>query len=96
MDELDILARAADLNWGGIEPAIFGTLFERILDPDKRSQIGAHYTSKEDIMLIVEPVLMEPLRREWGVVREKATALLEDAKKRKGRTIQKELSKGNV
>jgi type II restriction/modification system DNA methylase subunit YeeA len=93
VDELGILARAADLNWGGIEPAIFGTLFERILDPDKRSQIGAHYTSKEDIMLIVEPVLMEPLRREWEAVREKAMALLEDAKKRKGRTVQRELSK---
>jgi type II restriction/modification system DNA methylase subunit YeeA len=93
VDELDILGRAADLNWGGIEPAIFGTLFERILDPNKRSQIGAHYTSKEDIMLIVEPVLMEPLRREWEAVREKATALLEDAKNRKGKIVQKELSK---
>jgi type II restriction/modification system DNA methylase subunit YeeA len=93
VDELDILARAAELNWGGIEPAIFGTLFERILDPDKRSQIGAHYTSQEDIMLIVEPVLMEPLRREWEVVREKATSLLEDVKKRKGKTVQKELSR---
>lgn len=93
VDELGILARAAELNWGGIEPAIFGTLFERILDPDKRSQIGAHYTSKEDIMLIVEPVLMEPLRKEWEAVQKKATALLEDVKKRKGKTIQKELSK---
>jgi type II restriction/modification system DNA methylase subunit YeeA len=93
IDELVILAQAADLNWGAIEPAIFGTLFERILDPDKRSQIGAHYTSKEDITLLVEPVLMEPLRREWEVVREKATVLLEDAKKRKGKTVQKALSK---
>jgi hypothetical protein len=91
-DELGILARAAELNWGGIEPAIFGTLFERILDPDKRSQIGAHYTSKEDIMLIVEPVLMEPLRREWEIVRQQATRLIDEAKGRKGKSVQKDLS----
>jgi type II restriction/modification system DNA methylase subunit YeeA len=92
-EELGVLARAAQLNWGGIEPAIFGTLFERILDPDKRSQIGAHYTSKEDIMLIVEPVLMEPLRREWEVVRQKATKLIEEGPGRKGKNVQKDLSK---
>ena len=38
-------------NWAGVEPSIFGTLFERILDPKKRAQIGAHYTSREDILL---------------------------------------------
>jgi hypothetical protein len=93
VDELGILAHAAELNWGGIEPAIFGTLFERILDPDKRSQIGAHYTSQEDIVLIVEPVLMKPLRREWDKVRASATRLLEVAKGQKPRGVQKALSK---
>jgi len=92
-DEIDVLARAAQLNWGGIEPAIFGTLFERILDPDKRTQIGAHYTSKEDIMLIVEPVLMEPLRREWDAIREEATKLIERGAGRKGKNVQRDLSK---
>jgi hypothetical protein len=52
-------------DWNAVDPTIFGTLFERSLDPDKRSQIGAHYTSYDDIMLIVEPVIMQPLRREW-------------------------------
>jgi hypothetical protein len=93
VEELDILAHAAELNWGGIEPAIFGTLFERILDPDKRSQIGAHYTSKEDITLLVEPVLMEPLRREWEKVRQQANDIIEAGNKRTGKTVQKELSK---
>lgn len=59
------LEKAAKLNWEAIEPSIFGTLFERSLDPDKRSQLGAHYTSRDDILLIVEPVLMRPLRYEW-------------------------------
>ena len=56
--DLDTLARVSALDWSSIQPAIFGTLFERSLDPDKRSQLGAHYTSREDILLVVEPVLM--------------------------------------
>src|SRR5207302_9300988 len=75
-DDLAILARTATLDWASIEPAIFGTLFERSLDPSKRSQLGAHYTSKEDILLIVEPVLMEPLRRRWVEVQERANAVI--------------------
>src|SRR6185436_5545356 len=51
----------------------------------KRSQIGAHYTSSDDIRTLLEPVMMAPLRREWQAVREKCEALipalLEEAKK---------------
>ncbi|MDQ6694707.1 MAG: N-6 DNA methylase, partial [Chloroflexota bacterium] len=75
-DDLMILSRAAALDWSSIEPAIFGTLFERSLDPSKRSQLGAHYTSREDILLIVEPVLMEPLRRRWLEVQGQAQELI--------------------
>jgi type II restriction/modification system DNA methylase subunit YeeA len=63
-----MLHEVAALDWSSIEPSIFGTLFERSLDPNKRSQLGAHYTSRDDILLIVEPVLMAPLRREWAAV----------------------------
>jgi len=75
-DDLATLARAAALDWASIEPAIFGTLFERSLDPAKRSQLGAHYTSRDDILLIVEPVLMAPLRRRWAAVQEEARELI--------------------
>ena len=68
-DGIEILIQVGALDWSSIEPSIFGTLFERSLDPAKRSQLGAHYTSKEDILLIVEPVLMAPLRREWLIVK---------------------------
>lgn len=64
-DAMDIIGKIDGLDWGAIKPSIFGTLFERGLDPGKRSQLGAHYTGEEDILLIVEPVLMAPLRREW-------------------------------
>ena len=74
--DLVVLERAARLDWASVEPAIFGTLFERSLDPDKRSQLGAHYTSREDILLIVEPVLIAPLRRRWAAVREQAEELI--------------------
>jgi len=74
-DDLAVLAPPSKLDWSSIEPAIFGTLFERSLDPDKRSQLGAHYTSEADIRLIVEPVLMEPLRRRWAEIEQKATAM---------------------
>lgn len=66
--EAGVLILAATHDWGAVEPAIFGTLFERSLDPEKRAQIGAHYTSREDIMLVVEPVIVAPLRRRWEEV----------------------------
>jgi type II restriction/modification system DNA methylase subunit YeeA len=91
-DDLAILARAATLDWASIEPAIFGTLFERSLDPAKRSQLGAHYTSKADILLIVEPVLMAPLRRRWEQVKAEARALIarRDAASGAARTRQQQ------
>ncbi|MCP4361958.1 MAG: hypothetical protein GY796_28440 [Chloroflexi bacterium] len=63
------LLQAAEQDWSQVDPSIFGTLFERVIDEGKRAQLGAHYTSEADIMLIVEPVLMEPLRRKWDTVR---------------------------
>ncbi|MBC8551832.1 MAG: class I SAM-dependent DNA methyltransferase [Candidatus Brocadiales bacterium] len=72
---IDILAAISGLDWSSIEPSILGTLFERSLDPNKRAQLGAHYTSREDILLIVEPVLMAPLRRRWEDVEAEARKL---------------------
>jgi len=65
-EEIGELATAGEADWQFIQPSIMGNLFERGLDPDQRAQLGAHYTSEEDIMTLVEPVLMAPLRREWS------------------------------
>lgn len=73
--EIEELARVSECDWSNVEPSIFGTLFERTLDPEKRSQIGAHYTSKEDILTLLEPVVMVPLRREWEEVKTKSAKL---------------------
>src|SRR6266702_1787872 len=63
--ELRQLAVAGEADWQFIEPSIMGTLFERALDENQRAQLGAHYTSEADIKTLVEPVPMQPLRREW-------------------------------
>ena len=75
-DAMDIIAGIDALDWAAIKPSIFGTLFERGLDPSKRSQLGAHYTGEDDILLIVEPVLMAPLRREWEEIKDEIGKLV--------------------
>ncbi len=77
-DVADLMA-AAKLDWSDIDPSILGTLFERGLDPDKRSQLGAHYTDREKIMQIVRPVVVTPLLDEWAQVRAQIEVVIENA-----------------
>ncbi len=74
--EAATLDNLAGYDWANIEPSIFGTLFERILDPDKRSQIGAHYTRRDDIETLLTPVLLAPLGRQWEEVMRKCEGRL--------------------
>lgn len=69
------LLEAARMDWSQIEPAILGTLFERGLNPDMRSQLGAHYTDPATIMKIIRPVVEQPLLAEWATVKEKIAEL---------------------
>ncbi len=84
-DSLDILREIAKQDWSAIDPSIFGTLFERFLDPDKRAQIGAHYTDAGKIMMIVEPVIMRPLNAEWASVKMELADILAKGRTRDGR-----------
>ena len=68
-DERRILAEASEADWQFVEPSIMGTLFARGLDPDQLAALGAQYTSRGDIVTIVEPVLMAPLRRGWAALK---------------------------
>ena len=77
--DIDIVLAAAKLDWSEIDPSILGTLFERGLDPGKRAQLGAHYTDRDKIMLIVEPVVTHPLLREWATEKAEIAADLERA-----------------
>lgn len=76
------LRNAAALNWSAIDVSIFGTLFERGLDPAKRSQLGAHYTDPATIMRIVTPVVQRPLLQQWADVTGEIGALMGKSKKR--------------
>lgn len=77
--DIDNLIAAAALDWSEIDPSILGTLFERGLDPDKRSQLGAHYTDRDKIMQIVEPVIIRPLLTEWEAIRAEIEDLITNA-----------------
>ena len=82
---LQRLVEAVSKNWRDIEPSIFGTLFEGVMDATKRARLGAHYTSADDIMLVVEPVVMKPLRREWDEAKRDIDGLVADGKIEEGR-----------
>jgi hypothetical protein len=77
MSDAEVIRRVSLLDWSQVEPAIFGTLFERGLDPGKRSQLGAHYTDRESIERVIEPVVIAPLRREFAAVQAAALKELE-------------------
>ena len=81
LDRSDIktVLAASDLDWSEVDPSILGTLFERGLDPDKRAQLGAHYTDRDKIVLLVEPVVTRPLLAEWAAEKTEITAELERA-----------------
>ncbi len=83
-EEIRQLADAAEADWKFIEPSIMGTLFERALDESHRAQLGAHYTSEADIKTLVEPVLMQPFRREWAGIK---AALAKAFVKGKGNSV---------
>jgi hypothetical protein len=84
--EMETIGRVSKLDWSQIEPAIFGTLFERGLDPDQRAQLGAHYTDRASILRLVEPVLMAPLRRDWAETQARITPLVLAGRKATART----------
>lgn len=77
--DIDNLIAAARLDWSEIDPSILGTLFERGLDPDKREQLGAHYTDRDRIMQIINPVIVEPLTAEWSVAKAQIEIQMEKA-----------------
>ena len=59
-DELDLLASAAERDWGKVDPTIFGSLLEGMIDTDRRRELGAHYTHEAEILKVVEPTIVRP------------------------------------
>jgi hypothetical protein len=79
-DQIQLLLEAADADWRDVEPAIFGTLLERALDPHERHKLGAHYTPRAYVERLVQPTVIEPLRAEWQAVQAAALQLALDDK----------------
>ena len=85
--EIETVRNAGALDWSEVDPSILGTLFERGLDPGKRTQLGAHYTDRDKIMLIVEPVIIRPWLAEWETTKNLIGAELDyaEAARQRGR-----------
>ncbi len=80
-EQIQLLIDAAKADWRYVEPAIFGTLLERALDPRERHKLGAHYTPRAYVERLVMPTLIEPLRREWNSVQVEVEILLQSDSK---------------
>ncbi|MBX9836174.1 MAG: class I SAM-dependent DNA methyltransferase, partial [Burkholderiaceae bacterium] len=77
--QIDLLIAAARANWREVEPAIFGTLLERALNPAERHALGAHYTPRAYVERLVLPTVMEPLRADWANAQAAALVLAHEA-----------------
>ncbi len=75
-DQLRLLRDAAQASWTEVEPAIFGTLLERALDPKERHALGAHFTPRAYVERLVRPTIEEPLWEEWDLVRAQVHVLV--------------------
>ena len=73
--QLDLLIKASEADWTDVEPAIFGTLLERALQPRERHKLGAHFTPRAYVERLVMPTVIEPLREEWEAARAASTIL---------------------
>jgi hypothetical protein len=82
--QLQLLLEASRSSWVDVEPAIFGTLLERALDPKERHALGAHFTPRSYVERLVRPTIEEPLRAEWDIVRAHVQQLLMETSDEKG------------
>ena len=69
------------LDWSAISPAIFGALFQSIMDAKARRNIGAHYTSEENILKLIQPLFLDELHAEFKRVKNNKNKLFEFHKK---------------
>ena len=90
--QVDLLIEAARANWREVEPAIFGTLLERALDPTERHALGAHYTPRAYVERLVMPTVIEPLRADWANAQAAALVLAHEAAELEGKAKETKLA----
>ena len=69
------LLKCCDFNWGQVKPEIFGSLFQETMDAFERHEFGAHYTSEENILKIINPLFLDDLKREFNDAKKSAKQL---------------------
>ncbi|BAO56599.1 DNA methyltransferase [Nonlabens marinus] len=72
-----VLLEASGLDWGKISPAIFGSLFQSVMNPEERRNLGAHYTSEKNIFKLIKPLFLDELRAEFDKVKSSTKKLQE-------------------
>lgn len=65
----EILLSACSLNWGKISPAIFGSMFQSVMNPKERRNLGAHYTSEKNILKLIKPLFLDELWKKFEAVK---------------------------
>jgi hypothetical protein len=80
-DMRQLLIECCYLDWGKISPAIFGSLFQSVMDPEKRRNIGGHYTSEKNILKLIKPLFLDELWEEFESIKSNPNKLKEFHKK---------------
>jgi hypothetical protein len=80
-DMRSIVLEASALDWGKISPAIFGSLFQSVMNPEERRNLGAHYTSEKNIFKLIKPLFLDELHTEFEKVKGNTKKLREFHKK---------------
>lgn len=94
--QIDLLIAAAQANWREVEPAIFGTMLERALDPAERHALGAHYTPRAYVERLVLPTVIEPLRADWANAQAAALVLAHEAAQLDGKAAEAKLAEARA
>lgn len=95
-EQIDSLLAAARASWTEVEPAIFGTLLERALDPTERHALGAHYTPRAYVDRLVMPTVIDPLRAEWADAQAAAVLLANEASELDGKKREDKLTEART
>ncbi|QNL22253.1 class I SAM-dependent DNA methyltransferase [Hyphobacterium sp. CCMP332] len=73
----EILLECSALDWGKISPAIFGSMFQSVMNPEERRNLGAHYTSEKNILKLIKPLFLDELQAEFQKVKSNKNKLKE-------------------
>lgn len=73
----EILLKCSSLDWGKISPAIFGSMFQSVMNPEERRHLGAHYTSEKNILKLIKPLFLDDLHAEFHKIRRNKNKLIE-------------------